>query len=136
MKKLLKAVGILLFTGLAVVFLDIGCVFRYTLGVPCLGCGTTRACIQFLQGHLVEAFYWHPLFWFTVPLLFLTLIKQQTVFRSKKANRTFWIIIGLMYFSVYLVRMLMLFPDIPPMDYNYNSLLYRIFEMVQTHFAT
>ncbi len=133
MKKIFKAFGAIFLIVFAVIFLDIGCFFRYTIGVPCLGCGTTRACVQFLQGHLVDAFYWHPLFWFTVPLLALLIVKQQQVFRSKAKNRVFWITIFAMYLSVYIVRMVMLFPDTPPMDYNQKAILWQIYDFIRSH---
>jgi len=37
------------------------CVFRAWTGVPCPSCGTTRAAVAFLGGHLPEAFALNPL---------------------------------------------------------------------------
>ncbi|MGI5958743.1 MAG: DUF2752 domain-containing protein [Massiliimalia sp.] len=135
MKKILGSFGVLAVVLAAVVFLDIGCMFRHVVGVPCPGCGTTRAWICFLQGHVVDAFYWHPLFWLTVPLLFLAIIKQQNIFRSSKANRVFWFTIFAMYLSVYIVRMVLLFPDTAPMDYNKECLLAPLYEWLRVQFS-
>lgn len=131
MKKTFKVLGILALTGLAVIFLDISCIFRSIIGIPCLGCGTTRAWVSLLQGHVVDAFYWHPLFWLTVPLLLITMIKPGGIFKNAKLNRAFWMLLTLMYVAVYLVRFVMLFPDTPPMDFNYNSVLYHLIEWLR-----
>ena len=109
MKKLVKIIGVLALAALLVFVLDIGCMFRSLTGFPCLGCGTTRACLAFLQGHVVDAFYYHPLFWLS------------TIF--------------LMYLTVYIVRMVLLFPDVPPMDYNYGAPLYRVYQWLASLFA-
>jgi cytochrome bd-type quinol oxidase subunit 2 len=135
MKKLVKIIGVLALAALLVFVLDIGCMFRSLTGFPCLGCGTTRACLAFLQGHVVDAFYYHPLFWLSVILIIVTLFRGGTVFRSEKANRWFWITIFLMYLTVYIVRMVLLFPDVPPMDYNYGAPLYRVYQWLASLFA-
>lgn len=130
MKKILKMFAVLAGSFLAIIFLDIGCVIRSVFGFPCPGCGSTRAVVQFLEGHIVDAFYWHPLFWLTPVLLLLILLKGERIFRNKTANRVFWIVIAVIYLSVYFSRMILLFPDTPPMDYNYDALLYRLYEIV------
>lgn len=130
MKKILKILIGLVATFLFIVFLDIGCIFRWLFGFPCPGCGSTRAMIQFLQGHIVDAFYWHPLFWLTPVLLLLVLFKGEKIFKNNTANRVFWIVIGVIYLAVYFSRMLLLFPDTPPMDYNTDCIFYRLYEWV------
>jgi hypothetical protein len=37
------------------------CLFLALTGHPCVTCGATRAAIQFLHGHLYEAWRWNPL---------------------------------------------------------------------------
>lgn len=48
----------------------IGCIIRTLSGIPCPGCGMTRAWLAVLQGDLCQAFTYHPLF-FTIPYLLL-----------------------------------------------------------------
>lgn len=45
----------------------VGCIFRFTTGVPCPGCGMTRAYTELLRGEVAAALAYHPLFW-TVPV--------------------------------------------------------------------
>ncbi len=42
------------------------CAFHHLTGLPCPGCGLTRAWVSMAHGQLVSAFVWHPL----GPLLF------------------------------------------------------------------
>ena len=37
------------------------CTFKSMLGIPCMGCGGTRATLNFLHGDLAEAFLFSPL---------------------------------------------------------------------------
>lgn len=50
--------------------LDIGCLFRFAMGMPCPGCGMTRAWLALLRGDVAAAFAYHPMFW-AVPLAFV-----------------------------------------------------------------
>ena len=49
------------------------CIFRLLTGIPCPGCGMTRALAAVLRGELAAAFSFHPLWW-TLPLLLLLLL--------------------------------------------------------------
>ena len=49
---------------------DIGCVFRYFLGIRCPGCGLTRALISLLSLDFALAAETHPLI-FVTPVLYL-----------------------------------------------------------------
>ena len=135
MKKLAKMAGVLGLTALLVFVLDIGCMFRSLTGFPCPGCGTTRACLAFLQGHVVDAFYFHPLFWLSVLLIVVVVLRGERVFRNERVNRWFWIIILLMYLTVYVVRMVLLFPDTPPMDYNEKAPLFQLYQLISGWFT-
>jgi hypothetical protein len=44
------------------------CPTAATFGIPCPGCGLTRATLAALHGHVAEAFHFHPLFFFVTPL--------------------------------------------------------------------
>lgn len=47
---------------LFLLFVFYKCPFKYFLGIPCLGCGMTRALLACLKLDFVTAFYYHPLF--------------------------------------------------------------------------
>lgn len=65
----------------------IGCPIRYATGVPCPGCGMTRAWLSVLHGDLAAAFAYHPLFW-AVPLA-VALALARAVVRQKNFQRAF-----------------------------------------------
>ena len=53
---------------LGIVLLGIGCPIRSLTGIPCPGCGLTRAWKAALELDLITAFHYHPMFW-SVPVL-------------------------------------------------------------------
>ena len=87
------------------------CPIYHIFGIPCLTCGVTRAYILFFTGHFKEAFLMHPLF--LLPLIFLF-----PNFRKK------WIILSVIgiFLAVYIIRFRLLFPTVPPFNYNENSI--------------
>jgi len=48
------------------------CPFHRLTGLPCPGCGMTRAAVALVRGNLTEAMGWHPFILFTA-LIWLTL---------------------------------------------------------------
>jgi hypothetical protein len=44
------------------------CPLAGTFGVPCPGCGLTRATLALLRGDLASALHFHPLVWLLTPL--------------------------------------------------------------------
>lgn len=97
------------------------CLIKQTIGLPCPGCGLTRGCLSALRLDFREAVRWHPLFWLGPLVLFLGIWRQGKVFARPKANLVFWTGVGILFFGVYLVRMALLFPDTPPMEWNGNA---------------
>lgn len=57
------------------------CVFKFLFGLPCPGCGLTRANLLFFTGNFYEAFLMHPLFLladvFLLYLIWFFLIKRE-----------------------------------------------------------
>jgi len=107
------------------VFTGTWCWFQAMIGVPCPGCGSTRAAVALLQGNLSEALFWHPLI--IVSLILLPYLAVRSLFIKRKpfvAVEKF-IILGAcaLYLIVFIVRMIMFFPHTPPMDMNDTTVL-------------
>ena len=68
-RRALSCIGALFIAWLALYLLDIGCVFRLMTGIPCPGCGMTRAWLAALRLDFAAAIAYHPLFW-VVPIAF------------------------------------------------------------------
>lgn len=78
LRRTLSCIGALFFAWLALYLLDIGCVFRLMTGIPCPGCGMTRAWLAALRLDFAAAIAYHPLFW-AVPIAFvLAFVREET----------------------------------------------------------
>lgn len=55
------------------------CPMRVTTGVPCPGCGLTRAMLALLSGDLAEALHWHPLVFLLTPILVFTIGRAMLI---------------------------------------------------------
>lgn len=62
-----------------------GCPFRNLTGIPCPGCGMSRAWWAFLRLDIREAFRQHPMFW-AVPVFFWLFWRDFRPFRRRWAN--------------------------------------------------
>lgn len=81
-RRALSCIGVLFVAWLALYLLDIGCVFRLMTGIPCPGCGMTRAWLAALRLDFAAAFAYHPLFW-VVPVAFVLAFVREEVASSK-----------------------------------------------------
>ncbi len=84
----------------------IGCPIRFLFGIPCPGCGTTRACAAALHGDFAEAFRWHPLFIVAVPAFIYIALGDYPLFGSVRRETVFCVALGLAFLAVYLIRIL------------------------------
>ena len=87
-KQIVLAFLILIIFGLLAVFVfDINCIFKSLFGIPCPGCGLTRAFKEVFHGNLLKAEEYNLL---SIPiLLFLLLCLALIIFDLfKKTNRT------------------------------------------------
>lgn len=82
---------------------DLHCVWRTLFGIPCLGCGMTRAYMALLRLNIGKAFRSHFMFW-SVPLLFWFVWKDGKVFRDRRINLGVLIAIG----AGFLIRWILL----------------------------
>lgn len=126
----LRKILILVLLGLSIIFFfmkNFGeitgsiCLIRGLTGIPCPSCGMSRAIIAIINGDIINAFKFHPLFW--LPFISLVLI----VFK-RRFFKQILICSIILIMSVYILRMVMFFPDIEPMKYNEKSILNQIIE--------
>ena len=74
----LVEVGVLLFLIACTYFhLPVHCPFKFVTGLPCPGCGGTRAVMALLHGQILEAIYLNPL---SVLLVVLAIIAPLWLF--------------------------------------------------------
>ena len=128
--KKLKEVSVfllifLLSTSLLYLVTGSNCLVKAMIGIPCPTCGMTRAWLSFFRGDFGLSFFYHPLFW-TIPILCAYV--GYAWWKSKKESMWVIGIFFLAFITLYLIRMLYLFPEGVPMDYYKGSLLYRLWE--------
>ena len=91
-------------------FIGVGCPILFLTGIPCMGCGITRATVALLKGNLNRAFKYHPLI-FLVPLMCFLMFDDRMVdknsryYKMKEISR--YIIIGL-FMVVYVIRVIII----------------------------
>jgi glucan phosphoethanolaminetransferase (alkaline phosphatase superfamily) len=114
------------------------CFFYSVIGIPCAGCGSTRALSLLMQGELKEAIRMHPLIILSL-VIFLSLLGVAATklvmkargkeFRSplsEKSIKILFVSLVALYLIVYVVRMVLYFPNEEPMCYNHNSVWGRL----------
>lgn len=126
MKRIHKAIflTIMCVICIAAVFI-IKCPLYYVIGIPCPSCGMTRAYLSLLRGNILQAFSMHPLWWclpFAVLIPIVWKIKTGNVHILKIEIPVLFIL----FIGVYAIRMLTLFPNTPPMDFNTDCLIFSI----------
>ena len=117
-KEHIKYLGILAAIGVAsILFSKISgrsiCIFYNITGVPCPGCGMTRAFVHLFQGHIAEAFRYHPLFPFVIFIPF--------IFKSKKSLYPYLALA--LVLVVWIIRLKLMFPSVEPMTYMEDNFI-------------
>lgn len=101
---------------------DTSCLVKNLIGIPCPGCGMTRAYLRLLHFDISGAFFMHPLFLLPPAFPFIFLIKD----RRLKAIVLYSLIS--VYIGAYIYRMLVYFPHTQPMDFNKSCLILKLFK--------
>lgn len=108
-------------------FIGIGCPIKFLTGIPCAGCGMTRAMLSFLSFNFHQAFKYHPLFFFVPILLIIFSLKS---FITKPLFNNFLFIISLIFIIVYFCRLLNPADTIVKIDFK-SSALWQLFEFIK-----
>lgn len=110
--------GLLIHAAIVAVFVLLSatiwhCPVRLLFGIPCPGCGTTRACFSLLRLNVREAFLYQPVFFLNVLLFWYcihrNIIRRNWIGRGRKWREKMEIsLVGLVaavVLLVYLVRL-------------------------------
>lgn len=109
---------------------DVPCYFKGIVGIPCPGCGLTRAYLSLLKGHPASAFFYHPLF-FMVPLVAaIVILKDVAAIKKLYWSRWFWWGVVALFLAQWAVRMVLYFPHRPPMDFNNGALACKLILLI------
>ena len=100
------------------------CPVRTMIGIPCPGCGLTRAFKLAMTGNFYQATVINPLWIAIIVLVILYLSIRYLITDEKKSKKLLYglkvcaIIIGLLCIVYYIYRMICWFPDREPMVYD------------------
>lgn len=105
-RRALSCIGVLFIAWLVLYLLDIGCVFRLMTGIPCPGCGMTRAWLAALRLDFAAAFAYHPLFW-AVPIAFVLAFVREEMASGKVKRGIDIVVVTLcvLVIAVWIVRL-------------------------------
>lgn len=84
--------------------LQLGCPFLRVTGVPCPGCGMTRAALSLLQGDMQGALRHHGMVW-SLPVIYLIFLCDGQVFRARWMNAVLLGLLGLGFLTNWLLRL-------------------------------
>ena len=100
------------------------CPFYWIFGIPCPGCGMTRAIVCLLRGDIRGVLAMHPL------AITLPFFAAAFIFGSRKIRHYASVIMIVLFIAVYAARMIMYFPSSEPMVFNEASVLGRILDII------
>lgn len=123
--KLCLIVG---FIYLLLAVFSIGCPLRFMTGIPCPGCGMTRAVRYALQLDFVSAWHYHPLFFLT-PLMLLLFLFESYV--PPKIIRGFWTSIIVLFLLTYLLRLFLFHSNVLQIDIH-SGVVLRLLHNIYT----
>ncbi|MDP4121153.1 MAG: DUF2752 domain-containing protein [Bacillota bacterium] len=119
-------IGILLLLGYQ-------CPFEKFFGIPCPGCGMTRAMLALFHGDIKSSLSLHPL---AIPLIICILIYFLGIFTKEydlMKNKYFLVIATIIFLATYIIRMIFVFPNEAPMVFNQNAVLPTIIRIILKH---
>ena len=108
------------------------CPMRMLFGIPCPGCGTTRAFLFLIQGKFSEAAISNPLWIYIVVSGTIFLFNRYFVTSTSvsesitKILKIFIVVAVTLCIVYYIYRMIYWFPDKAPMVYDPENLLERL----------
>lgn len=114
--------ALLLYMGLMNVLFGTSCPTVILVGLPCPGCGITRAFKLLMSGRVWEAFCFQPLLFLLAALAVLYAVQRYAFGRPRAFERCAVIFIAAAV-PLYIYRMAVWFPKTEPMVYEPDNVL-------------
>ncbi len=118
--------GFLIYYGISHYFWGAYCPMLLITGIPCPGCGMSRAIFFVFTMQFSRAWAMNPIAFLWAPFLLLFFIVRYVL--GKRVKKMQGLLIAILFATIlyYCYRMLFVFPASPPMVYRYNNLLHLI----------
>lgn len=101
------------------------CPIKLLIGLPCPGCGMTRAILCLLKLDFKGSFRYNALWLILLFIVVVAILKKYGIFKKLYYSRVFWMVIGATILTYYILRLIYVYPN-EPMDYYYFNLLNRM----------
>ncbi|MBQ0028436.1 MAG: DUF2752 domain-containing protein [Lachnospiraceae bacterium] len=105
----------------------LGCPLKRLFGIPCPGCGLTRAGICIIIGDFNRSLYYHPLFLLLIPIAIAFILRNWIPKRILNIGAILFCII---YIGTYLYRMFILKSEMVRIHLD-EGLIYQAFLLVR-----
>ncbi len=106
-----------------------GCPSIIIAGLPCPGCGLTRATMAFLSFDFIRAWNYNPFIYLIIALGCLAFYFRYIKRKIFPYFTTISIVIVLLMITYFVVRMVLYFPHEEPMTYKSDNLIRRFIEL-------
>lgn len=117
---------IVLLVALKAIFGEV-CPMVIITGFPCPGCGITRATISLLMGRFTDAVKYNPSIFLWVIAGIYFCIQRYIRGRKVKHFNAVLGVVGAICIIIYVIRMILYFPNVVPMVYNDDNVLKSVF---------
>lgn len=104
------------------------CLSQIVVGLPCPACGMTRAALLFFSGRWTESFQMHPFFYALLVGIVIFGMERYGWKEKRKWFQIYAVVVLMAMLVFYVYRMLLYFPDVPPMTCRQDSLLSRLLQ--------
>lgn len=123
MIKKVIVISLILIVFFIAIELDLNlCLFKNVLGIPCPGCGMTRAFLALTDLNFRLAFSYHPLFIIPI-IIFIILFLHKKKYLSNVQTNMITTILAIISIALYIFRIIIFFPTTPPMDFNETAII-------------
>lgn len=102
--KLLLTAAYLIITALLIYF-GAECILLRFVGIPCPGCGMTRAVLSAIRLDFISAFKLHPMFW-SMPILYLYFLTDGKLIKNRAVNTAVFIFIAIGFLISWIIKLL------------------------------
>lgn len=87
--------------------LELPCIFMGTIGIPCPGCGMTRALMSAVTLDFAEAFSYHWMFP-AIPIMYIYFLWEGRLFENKLIDKMIWCVIGIGFLANWVCQLTIL----------------------------
>jgi Protein of unknown function (DUF2752). len=126
--KIFLIVAVLI--GSMVVLLDKFCPIAKIFGIPCPGCGMSRAVFLMLNGRISESIAMHPVLPLLIIFIIYAGIRKYIINRAIKDYYRYAVVFSIIMISVYIYRMHKYFPNVEPMIFYEENILGNVIEKI------